>query len=141
MTDYDSPWKTTIEFFFEEFLAFFYPQAHTDIDWSKGYGFLDKELDQAFWQQLTTFEQENKTPYISSVERIGIKKGNEQGIVQGVVKGEAKILRQLLLKRFGPLPDWVNEKISKADTSQLEFWSLQVLDASDLEAVFTGHEE
>ncbi len=45
MTDYDSPWKETIEFFFEDFLAFFYPQAHEAIDWHKGYEFLDKELE------------------------------------------------------------------------------------------------
>jgi len=319
MTDYDSPWKTTIEFFFKDFLAFFYPQAHAEIDWDRGYEFLDKELekvvrdaelarryvdklvrvwqqngepefvlihvevqgqhdsdfaqrmyvynyrvfdryqrkvasfavladnnanwrpsdfcyelwgsrsglwfptvklldyqrqweqltdssnpfatvvmahlqalstakdlpsrlnskvelikqlyqkgyqrdailalfhfidwvielpedlDQAFWQELTTFEQENKMPYISSVERIGIKKGIEQGLVQGIeqgiAKGEAKILHQQLTKRFGSLPDWVNEKISQANTNQLEHWSLQILDAPNLDAVFADIKE
>jgi hypothetical protein len=44
--DYDSPWKEVLERYFEDFMAFFFPDAHADIDWSKGYEFLDKELQQ-----------------------------------------------------------------------------------------------
>ena len=44
MTDYDSPWKEALEVYFRAFLAFFYPGIHADIDWSRGYEFLDKEL-------------------------------------------------------------------------------------------------
>lgn len=36
--DYDSPWKEALERYF--------PEAHEDIDWSRGYEFLDKELQQ-----------------------------------------------------------------------------------------------
>jgi hypothetical protein len=42
--DFDSPWKDEIEWYLEECMAFFFPQAHADIDWSRGYEFLDKEL-------------------------------------------------------------------------------------------------
>ena len=35
--DYDSPWKEILEAFFEEFMVFFFPMAHSEIDWSKGY--------------------------------------------------------------------------------------------------------
>ena len=45
-TDYDSPWKEALEEYFEAFVALFFPQAHADIDWAKGYEFLDKELQQ-----------------------------------------------------------------------------------------------
>ena len=44
--DQDSPWKELLEAYFEEFMAFFFPAAHTQIDWSRGYEFLDKELQQ-----------------------------------------------------------------------------------------------
>lgn len=44
--DYDSPWKVIIERYFPEFMAFFFPRAYTAIDWTKGYTFLDKELQQ-----------------------------------------------------------------------------------------------
>ena len=45
-TDYDSPWKEALERYFEAFMAFFFPHAHADIDWARGYEFLDKELQQ-----------------------------------------------------------------------------------------------
>ncbi len=45
-TDFDTPWKDIIERYFEDFIAFFLPQAHEEIDWSQGYEFLDKELQQ-----------------------------------------------------------------------------------------------
>ncbi len=40
----DSPWKDVVEDLFEAFLFFFFPDIHKDIDFSKGYQFLDKEL-------------------------------------------------------------------------------------------------
>ncbi len=43
---YDTPWKDVVEVYFEAFLRFFFPAIHADIDWSKGYEFLDKELSQ-----------------------------------------------------------------------------------------------
>ncbi len=43
-TDYDSPWKDVLDLFFEAAIEFFFPQAHAQIDWSRGYEFLDKEL-------------------------------------------------------------------------------------------------
>jgi len=41
--DFDSPWKETLEYYFEDFMVFFFPPAHGNIDWSRGYEFLDKE--------------------------------------------------------------------------------------------------
>jgi len=44
--DYDSPWKRILEAYFKEFVVFFFPAAAEEIDWSRGYTFLDKELQQ-----------------------------------------------------------------------------------------------
>jgi hypothetical protein len=44
--DWDSPWKETLHHFFRAVLAFFFPDLHDDIDWSKGYEALDKEFQQ-----------------------------------------------------------------------------------------------
>jgi hypothetical protein len=44
--EFDSPWKEIIEAYFKDFLAFFFPEIHADVDWSKGYEFLDTELQQ-----------------------------------------------------------------------------------------------
>ncbi len=44
--EFDSPWKEIVEHYFAEFMAFFFPEAYADIDWSRGVEFLDKELQQ-----------------------------------------------------------------------------------------------
>ena len=43
--EYDNPWKEALELYFEDFMGFFFPHIHAEIDWSKGYEFLDKELE------------------------------------------------------------------------------------------------
>ena len=44
--EYDSPWKDILESYFEDFMAFFFPEIHAEIDWTRGYVFLDQELSQ-----------------------------------------------------------------------------------------------
>ena len=41
----DSPWKKALETYFRPFMQLFFPKIHDDIDWKKGYIFLDKELE------------------------------------------------------------------------------------------------
>ncbi|MBD2513272.1 cytosolic protein [Desmonostoc muscorum] len=45
-TEYDSPWKQILQLYFEDFMLFFFPQAHGEIDWTRQPEFLDKELEQ-----------------------------------------------------------------------------------------------
>jgi hypothetical protein len=42
--DFDGPWKEALDHYFEAFLAFFFPAAHAEIDWSRGYESLDTEF-------------------------------------------------------------------------------------------------
>ncbi|MCP4153430.1 MAG: hypothetical protein GY757_37225 [bacterium] len=44
--DYDSAWKEVIEKLFSQFLAFFFPDIHRDIDFAKPIEFLNDELRQ-----------------------------------------------------------------------------------------------
>jgi hypothetical protein len=44
--EYDSPWKEALEKYFPAFLSLLFPEAFAGIDWSRGYEFLDKELQQ-----------------------------------------------------------------------------------------------
>lgn len=44
--DYDSPWKDVLDGYFADFMALFLPDAHADIDWSRGWESLDQELSQ-----------------------------------------------------------------------------------------------
>ncbi len=42
--EYDSPWKSVIELYFRQFLAFFFPAIEAQIDWNYPPIFLDQEL-------------------------------------------------------------------------------------------------
>ena len=44
--DYDSPWKDVLEHAFPEFMAFYFPAAYQQIDWSRGHEFKNTELRQ-----------------------------------------------------------------------------------------------
>ncbi|MDZ7621773.1 MAG: hypothetical protein U5O69_04945 [Candidatus Competibacteraceae bacterium] len=44
LDDFDSPWKTLLERYFSAFMAWFFPPIATEIDWARGYVFLDKAL-------------------------------------------------------------------------------------------------
>lgn len=46
MFDFDSAWKEAIDALFDSFMAFFFPSAHAEIDWARGFEMLDKELQQ-----------------------------------------------------------------------------------------------
>ncbi len=43
-SDYDTPWKIALEHHFDAFMAFYFPNAHAQIDWSVQHEFLDKEF-------------------------------------------------------------------------------------------------
>jgi hypothetical protein len=61
----------------------------------------------------------------------------QQGHEQRYRQGESKILHRQIQRRFGgELPTWVDEKLTAADTDQLEAWADALLDAPTLEAVF-----
>jgi flagellar biosynthesis/type III secretory pathway protein FliH len=72
---------------------------------------LPEDLDDLFWQELRQYEEKKNMPYVTSVERIGIKKGIQQGMRQGMQQGmqqgmleEARdMLLELLQERFGVL--------------------------------------
>jgi len=57
---YDSPWKEALEEYFEESMAFFFPTIHAEIDWSKKYEFLDKELEKVVRQAVVTEQYVDK---------------------------------------------------------------------------------
>jgi hypothetical protein len=63
----------------------------------------------------------------------------EEGMAKGKAEGKAETLARQLTRRFGPLPEWVPERLAVASVEQLDLWADRVLDAATLEAVFGGH--
>lgn len=73
--EFDSPWKEIIETYFEEFMAFFFPAAHADIDWNRGVEFLDKELQQV------VRDAELGRRYADKLAKVWRKSGEEEWVL------------------------------------------------------------
>ena len=62
--------------------------------------------------------------------------GQAEGRAQGQAEGRAEICSRLLARKFGPLPQDVQQRIYGATPEQLLTWSERILDALTLEDVF-----
>ncbi|HEY9279037.1 MAG TPA: DUF4351 domain-containing protein, partial [Eoetvoesiella sp.] len=56
--------------------------------------------------------------------------------MEGRQAGEAALLQRLLIRKFGPLPQPIQQRLQSATSAQLETWSLNILDATSLDQVF-----
>jgi hypothetical protein len=100
------------------------------IDWMIA---LPKALEVAFRQELYTFEEGKKMPYVTTVERAGIEKGHQQGYKQG----EADLLLWLIEKKFGAESAQANRpRVEAAESETLRTWSERILSAETVDAVF-----
>ncbi|WP_227498549.1 hypothetical protein [Synechococcus sp. PCC 7336] len=73
--DFDNPWKDIIESHFAEFLAFFFPEIYAEIDWSRGYEFLNTEL-----QQIVRDAEVGKR-WTDKLVKVWRKDGNEAWVI------------------------------------------------------------
>ncbi len=73
--DSDSPWKEILEEYFPQFMSFFAPQAYQEIDWDKGYEFLDKEFQKIFPQSTTGRR------YVDKLVKVYRLDGNEAYVI------------------------------------------------------------
>jgi predicted transposase YdaD len=82
-------------------------------------------------------EEVNKMPILNDIrdhELYGreYKRGREEGREEGR-QHEVVILRRLLEKRFGSVPNWAADRLAKLSAKELEELSLRVLDARSIE--------
>ena len=70
-TDYDSTWKEALDVYFQAFLAFFFRWIHDDIDWSRGFESLDKEL------QKIAPKSAHGRRYVDKLVKVWRKNGRE----------------------------------------------------------------
>ncbi len=74
-TPLDTPWKQILEGYFPQFMAFFFPEAYGEIDWSKGFGFLDSELQQV------TLEAETGKRIVDKLVKVYLRNGKENWLL------------------------------------------------------------
>lgn len=72
--EFDSPWKEALEYYFVEFMRFFYPHAHAAIDWSKPYEFLESEL------QAIMRDADKGRCHADKIVKVWLLNGDEQWI-------------------------------------------------------------
>jgi hypothetical protein len=61
----------------------------------------------------------------------------QKGLQTGLHQGELTVLRRLILKRFGTLPNWAAEKLAALPVPELEDLSERVLDAKSVEELLS----
>jgi hypothetical protein len=76
-------------------------------------------------------------PLFLDLIRQGRVEGEARGRVEGEAKGEAKALIRLAVRRFGPMPGDVRDRIMSADATTIENWLDRLMDAPTLDAMFT----
>ncbi|MBF0213868.1 MAG: cytosolic protein [Magnetococcales bacterium] len=103
------------------------------IDWVLA---LPTEAEKRFWNELMRFEESQKMPYITSVERIGQEKGRALGRIEGRKEGKAEMLIELLQERFGLVPEPVQEQVTAAGLDDLNAWTRKIFTAESLQEVF-----
>ena len=66
----------------------------------------------------------------------GMLEGKREGNQEGRREEASRLVRRLLMLRFGGLPDWAEDRLRQASTTDLERWADRILEAPDFEAVF-----
>jgi hypothetical protein len=72
---YDEGWKEVIEVFFPRFLQFFFPQVYAEVDFDKGFQFLDKELERIVKKSLL------KKRFADKLVKVFLKDGSQKWIL------------------------------------------------------------
>ncbi len=63
----------------------------------------------------------------------GKLEGKLEGKVEGKIEGKLEVLRRLLEKRFGAIPEWAEQRLNSQSVADLETLSVRLLDARSLE--------
>lgn len=91
------------------------------IDWMLT---LPPNLDKEFWQEYSSFEESKRMKYVTSVERIGIEKGIEQGKQQEALF----LIRRLLNRRLGNIDNTLIKRVDELPLPDLETLGEDLLD-------------
>ena len=92
------------------------------IDWMMR---LPEELEQQLWQEIEILEENETMQYVTSVERIGIAKGRQEGRQEEA----SKLFLLLLESKFGAVNQQLQEKVNTADPELIETWTKHIFQA------------
>lgn len=88
------------------------------IDWLLA---LPQDREDHVWHEIVRIEEDRKMPYITSIERIGIR------------EGQRDVLQRLIRARFGQVPETIATQLAEADQETLERFADRLATASSLD--------
>ncbi|WP_162251397.1 DUF4351 domain-containing protein [Massilia sp. Root418] len=125
------------------------------MDFARAIGWmmrLPAEMETSLWQEIEQKRKEHAVEYLLPFEREalekglqkglleglekGLEKGIEEGLQQGRQRGQAELIARQASKRFGPLPDSIQQRLAEASTEQLGAWADALLGADTLDDIF-----
>lgn len=83
--------------------------------------------------EMQQFEEDKQRRHVTSVERIGMRKG--------MAKRQIKLLNLQIRQRLGELPGWVKARLWQAAPEEVATRGVRVLSAGSLEAIFGVNSE
>ncbi len=67
-----------------------------------------------------------------------IEEGLTRGLAEGLTMGQARLLLQLMERRFGDVPEAVRSRVAGATTDELDAWGCALLEAATLDEVMAA---
>ena len=95
---------------------------------------LPEDLEEEYHEEIFKEEEVREMPYITTAERIGMKKGLEQGLQQGMLEEAREMVLEALEERFGDVPGDLEEVVrGQKDRDELRRWLRLAIRAGSLE--------
>lgn len=93
-SDYDGAWKAALEKYFKEFLELLFPAIYNAVDWSKGYEFLDGELEKI------TVDAKTGRRYTDKLVKVYYQDGTEEWLLIHVEIQTSPELKGIFARRM-----------------------------------------
>ena len=91
------------------------------------------------FNHIPTESGEGEQPMTTPLIRQWLNEGKAEGLAQGLLQGKAETLLTLMEQRFGDdLTQEARVQVTQASPDDLKEWTLRVLDAPSVDAVFNG---
>jgi hypothetical protein len=85
----------------------------------------------------TVEEEARKMPLLKEIlENRVLGREFKRGLEQGVQQGELTLLRRQIKERFGPIPQWAEDRLATRSAAELEELGVRVLKAKTIEELF-----
>jgi hypothetical protein len=85
------------------------------------------------WEDVLEQEVNSVPMMIDIMDNKVLGRERRKGLEAGRLEGELTLLRRVLEKKFGPIPAWADERLSKATVPEIEDLAVRLLDAASLD--------